>query len=197
MHAARAQVLQAHGRIGLEATDEDVQVRQLLAVGAFFEVVRVALEDQPIVGNPLLELEGSGPDRVRARPRAALVERGFRCHLDLNPIGPGECRDETGARVLELEAQRRLVGRLDGIDDLQLRSTRRLRVVACAEKIPRGDRGVERAAVVKDHALFELEVERRGSGLLPRLGQVAHHLVLTRLRVDELEPVPGRCRCAS
>ena len=57
-----------HGGIGNEAADEAIQVGQGLAVGSLLEVLGVPLHDQPVVGHPLLELEGAGATGVRAKP---------------------------------------------------------------------------------------------------------------------------------
>ena len=166
-----AQVRQAHRRVDDRRVDDLVEVDVgLVPVG------RMALDDDPVLGDPLDELERARAHRLGAEVGALGLRRLRRDH---HAGAIGERGQDRRERRREVELDRRRVDDVDARDRPQLAAPVRAghRLVALDVELHR--RRVELLAVVEDDVVAQLDRQRLAVGApLVAGGELRHDLQL-------------------
>src|SRR5579883_869359 len=149
IEAAGLQVGDAHGRVHdgaiLDAIDEDV---------ALVPILVELLDGDVVLGHALDEFVGAGANGMSREVLALRLGRLGRQH---HAGAVGQCREQRRERRGEIELDRLVVNHLDALDGADLAFAVRAFEVEVALDVELDRLGVERGAVLEEHALAQLD----------------------------------------
>jgi hypothetical protein len=171
---AGAQVGKADGGVGNGAVDDTVE---LVLVG--FPVPLELVEHDAVVLDALDELVGAGADRLGRDVGPEALRRQHHAGA------VGELGEQRGVRALQLEDQRRSIGRADALDRGELGFAQRIRQGHRPFDIGLGRLGVEALAVMELGVGAQLHGQRQAVGRERPLGREPRDDLQLRIDIDE------------